>query len=59
MLEQGKWAQSIESYKKAAEIDPKQIYAWQGIILNYERQNIKQHKDLLDAYKRVATFYEK
>jgi len=56
--ETSKYQQSLEFYKKATEIDPSQIYAWQGIILVYEKQNIKNHPDLLDAYKRIATFYE-
>lgn len=59
LKEQGKWGQAIESYKKATEIDPGQAYAWQGIILTYEKQGDKTHSDLLDAYKKVASFYEK
>lgn len=41
------------------QIDGNQVYAWQGIISVYEKQNIKYHVDLLDAYKRVATHFEK
>ena len=57
--EQSKWDQALESYKHATKIDPNSVYAWQGIILTYERQGIKNHSDLLDAYKKVATFFEK
>lgn len=49
----------MESYKKATKVDEKAVYAWQGIISVYEKQQIKQHTDLLDAYKRVATHFEK
>jgi len=59
LLELGKTQQSLENYKKATQVDPKNILAWQGIIKFYEKQGIKCHSDLLDAYKVVATHYEK
>ncbi|ODM98483.1 Tetratricopeptide repeat protein 37 [Orchesella cincta] len=57
--EQGKYQQALEAYKKAIQSDQTQVYGWQGVISVYEKQNIKSHPDLLDAYKRVATFFEK
>jgi tetratricopeptide (TPR) repeat protein len=58
LRELSKFSQSLECYKKATEIDPGQIYAWQGIILVHEKQGNKTHPDLLDAYKQIANFYE-
>lgn len=49
----------MEAYKKAVQVDGAQVYAWQGVISVYEKQNVKSHPDLLDAYKRVATHFEK
>ncbi|CAL8143002.1 unnamed protein product [Orchesella dallaii] len=57
--EQGKYQQALEAYKKSIQADGSQVYGWQGVISVYEKQNIKSHPDLMDAYKRVATFFEK
>lgn len=59
MREQGKSQQALEAYKKATTIEPETVYAWQGIISVHDKQGNKNHPDLLDAYKRVATFFEK
>ncbi|KAM4050000.1 superkiller complex protein 3 isoform 2-T3 [Anomaloglossus baeobatrachus] len=55
-LEQPDQAQA--AYKKATEIEPEQLLAWQGLVNLYEKVNQKDFKDdLPNAYQKLLELY--
>ncbi|XP_074789347.1 superkiller complex protein 3 [Athene noctua] len=51
--------QSKGAYKKAIEIEPNQLLAWQGLANLYEKSNQTDVKgDLADVYKKLLELYE-
>ncbi|XP_073447000.1 superkiller complex protein 3 isoform X3 [Dendrobates tinctorius] len=56
-LEQPDQAQA--AYKKAAEIEPEQLLAWQGLVNLYEKVNQKDFKDdLPNVYQKLLELYK-
>ncbi|KAM3940662.1 superkiller complex protein 3 isoform 1-T2 [Leptodactylus fuscus] len=56
-LEQPDQAQA--AYKKAAEIEPEQLLAWQGLVNLYEKINQKDFKeDLPNIYEKLLELYK-
>jgi len=55
----GKATQSLACYKKAIGVNPKQVLAWQGIVSHYEKKGVKDHEDLIEAYKHISKHFEK
>ncbi|NXL35437.1 TTC37 protein, partial [Glaucidium brasilianum] len=57
--ELGQPDQSKGAYKKAIEIEPNQLLAWQGLANLYEKSNQTDVKgDLADVYKKLLELYE-
>ncbi|KAM9167800.1 superkiller complex protein 3 isoform 2-T4 [Mergus octosetaceus] len=51
--------QAKGAYKKAIEIEPNQLLAWQGLANLYEKSNQTDVKgDLADVYKKLLELYE-
>ncbi|XP_056393771.1 SKI3 subunit of superkiller complex protein [Hyla sarda] len=51
--------QAHAAYKKAAEIDPEQLLAWQGLVNLYEKDNQKDFKeDLPNVYQKLLELYK-
>uniref|UniRef100_A0A4W4FXS4 Tetratricopeptide repeat domain 37 n=1 Tax=Electrophorus electricus TaxID=8005 RepID=A0A4W4FXS4_ELEEL len=56
-LDQPEQAQA--SYKKAAELEPEQLLAWQGLANLYEKSNQDEFKaELPKIYQKLITLYE-
>uniref|UniRef100_A0A4W3JSB0 SKI3 subunit of superkiller complex n=1 Tax=Callorhinchus milii TaxID=7868 RepID=A0A4W3JSB0_CALMI len=51
--------QAKTAYKKAAELEPDQLLAWQGLVNLYEKNNLSDCKhDLLAIYQKLLKLYE-
>ncbi|XP_040277485.1 tetratricopeptide repeat protein 37 isoform X1 [Bufo bufo] len=51
--------QSYGAYKKATEIEPEQLLAWQGLVNLYEKVNQKDFKeDLPNVYQKLLELYK-
>ncbi|NWR58481.1 TTC37 protein, partial [Bucorvus abyssinicus] len=51
--------QAKGAYKKAIELEPNQLLAWQGLANLYEKSNQTDVKgDLADVYQKLLEFYE-
>ncbi|NXK98466.1 TTC37 protein, partial [Formicarius rufipectus] len=51
--------QARGAYKKAIELEPKQLLAWQGLANLYEKPNQTDVKgDLADVYQKLLEFYK-
>ncbi|KAG8130900.1 putative Tetratricopeptide repeat protein [Naja naja] len=55
-LEQPEQAQG--AYKKAAELDPGQLLAWQGLANLYEKRNTDVKEDWIKVYEKLLELYE-
>uniref|UniRef100_A0A4W3JP45 SKI3 subunit of superkiller complex n=1 Tax=Callorhinchus milii TaxID=7868 RepID=A0A4W3JP45_CALMI len=52
--------QAKTAYKKAAELEPDQLLAWQGLVNLYEKNNLSDCKhDLLAIYQKLLKLYER